>query len=261
MTVENVPTTCEQIKAVLEALSSADVSSTARLLAVLEAIGVSDRTELQRLLAVSDRMVRHARKQVAGNILPPSGNRLPETGCHSGNQLPQERKQIAAPETGCRKQVAGLARAHKESLRDTLTSEGKKESPLPPAGGSWDDEISRLYEQHANVSVLDGKVVLHNGTRAFWLEQFGGDEQRLDLALIEAGCAVQRNSRQPLEAQVSRTLARLAGDKRDRDARYAAAAKSRTAPAPRVTNPRGTVEPGPLGRLLRQKMQAQETVQ
>jgi uncharacterized protein YdaU (DUF1376 family) len=64
-----------------------------------------------------------------------------------------------------------------------------------------------------------GELVLRNGLKAFWLDQFGGDEIRLDLALKQAAGYVQENSRRPLEAQVSAQLGRIAGDRHDRDRR------------------------------------------
>jgi hypothetical protein len=59
---------------------------------------------------------------------------------------------------------------------------------------------------------------------------FGGDSGALDLALVEAAAYVQANSSRPLLVQVRAQLARRARDKRERDARYAAAARERQAP-------------------------------
>jgi hypothetical protein len=50
------------------------------------------------------------------------------------------------------------------------------------------------------------------------------------LALVEAAAYVQANSSRPLLVQVRAQLARRARDKRERDARYAAAARERQAP-------------------------------
>lgn len=70
---------------------------------------------------------------------------------------------------------------------------------------------------------------LLNGLRAFWVEQFEGDAERLDLALIQVAGFVQPNSSRPLESQVSAQLARIVADKRDRDARYQRAASGKAA--------------------------------
>ena len=83
--MSNMTLTDDEIKAVLRSLPN-EISSTARLVAILEKLGITD-TQLQAELAgVSDRMVRHARKQIAGV----DGNRLPkpETDCRDGNRLP-----------------------------------------------------------------------------------------------------------------------------------------------------------------------------
>lgn len=79
-----------------------------------------------------------------------------------------------------------------------------------------------------------GRIVLRNGLRAFWLERFDGDAERLELGLITAAAYVQPNSIRPLEAQVSAQLARQVADRRDRDRRYAAAAASRSRGETRV---------------------------
>ena len=70
-----------------------------------------------------------------------------------------------------------------------------------------------------------GQLKLFGSLKDFWLEEFGGDEKLLQLALIQAAAYVQPNSFKPLESQVSAQLARRACDKRDKDARYALAVK------------------------------------
>ena len=69
-----------------------------------------------------------------------------------------------------------------------------------------------------------GRVNLVNGVRAEWLERFGGDENRLEIALISMSGNLKVNSHIPYEAQIEAGLARLAGEKLDRDKRYAKAA-------------------------------------
>lgn len=94
------------------------------------------------------------------------------------------------------------------------SSQEKKNSPLTPLGG---------FER---VEIADGTIRLAADLRAFWTEKLGSAE-RLDLALIEALPNLNTLSRLPLEAQLGRLLARTAGEKLDRDSRYAAAVKSR----------------------------------
>lgn len=67
--------------------------------------------------------------------------------------------------------------------------------------------------------------------RAYWLDRFEGDAERLELGLIQAAGFVQPNSQRPLEAQVSSQLARQCSEKRDRDKRYAKAVADRGAQA------------------------------
>jgi len=80
-------------------------------------------------------------------------------------------------------------------------------------------------DDHERVRFSNGKIELFNGMRAYWLERFEGDSERLELGLIQAAGFVQPNSVKPLEAQVSAQLARQCSDKRDRDKRYADTAR------------------------------------
>lgn len=73
------------------------------------------------------------------------------------------------------------------------------------------------------VDFSNGKVTLFNGVRAGWVERFGGDEDALDLALIEAAGCIQRNSPASLKLQVERKLANIARDKSTREQNYAKA--------------------------------------
>jgi hypothetical protein len=88
------------------------------------------------------------------------------------------------------------------------------------------EEKSPFYPQSdgERVTFENGRLELKNGLRQFWLEQFG-DEQLLNLAVIQAAGYVQPNSMKPLEAQVSAQLARKVADMREKDARYAKAVK------------------------------------
>lgn len=76
----------------------------------------------------------------------------------------------------------------------------------------------------SRVQIVDAQIRIVDDLWAFWLERFGGDAGRLDLALIEVAGRIQPNSSRPLEAQVSSQLARIAAERHDRDRRYAAAA-------------------------------------
>lgn len=107
------------------------------------------------------------------------------------------------------------------------------EKPTRQSGSDyWSKAINPEPEPEHKTVTLDasGKPILHNGTRAHWLEKFGGDDERLDLALEQAKGWIQPNSSRPLEAQVSAQLARTLAEKLDRDQRYERAA-AKAAPA------------------------------
>lgn len=103
--------------------------------------------------------------------------------------------------------------------------------PTPSATGtaiatrSWDDDVAA--HQHKTITIENGRPILHNGTHAYWLEMFGDDEKRLELALVDAMGSVQKNSRQDPAIQISRRLAQIAGQKHDQDQRYQSAVKSK----------------------------------
>jgi hypothetical protein len=100
-------------------------------------------------------------------------------------------------------------------------------SPLTPLGAKKDEPrpvASKPKCDPEGVRIERGTITLDDGNREFWLEMFGGDGERLDLALIQAFAYVQPNSPRPLAAQVGAQLARYAADRRDRDRRYQAAA-------------------------------------
>lgn len=111
-----------------------------------------------------------------------------------------------------------ILRAKREEKR---REEIKEDSPVVP----------KTFDGYERVRIVDGRLELFNGLKAFWLEKFGNDEARLDLALIEALPNLNANSRTPLEAQVGRLLARVAGDKLDRDRRYASAVAAKATAA------------------------------
>lgn len=112
-------------------------------------------------------------------------------------------------------------------------------SPLPPKGGvtNWKTAFADPDLKCGVERAVDGSIHLVSGTRQFWLDQFGGDEARLDLALIETSGRVQPNSATSIKLQVERALARIAGEKHDKDQRYAAAVKAKPAPAAAGASP------------------------
>jgi hypothetical protein len=65
-----------------------------------------------------------------------------------------------------------------------------------------------------------GLVQLVNGVRLHWVEQFGGDEQALDLALKQAANYIQPNAYKPIKTQVEAQLAGMVRTERERTKRY-----------------------------------------
>lgn len=114
-----------------------------------------------------------------------------------------------------------------ESDRRIEDKKKKKESPLPPKGELHDLNSAFLHPSYSEgISVdAEGGVKLVNGTRAYWLKLFDGDELALDLATKEAAGSIQHNSSKPLKPQIERVLAKIARETRDRDKRYAKASE------------------------------------
>lgn len=116
--------------------------------------------------------------------------------------------------------------------RDSVPIQDKKPdvSAAPADGRSfWAAALNSQAHKHQDVLFQNGKLTLLNGTRVDWLKRFSGDEERLDLALIQIAPVLQPNSNRPLTAQVDSQLARIAGEKRDRDVRYNQAATANKA--------------------------------
>jgi hypothetical protein len=83
--------------------------------------------------------------------------------------------------------------------------------PQDPYAQVWRDE--------------NGRLVLSDEYRADWVNRFGGDAARLELAITQAEGYLQPNNRtKSLDVQLASQLARIVAEKRDRDTRYASAA-------------------------------------
>lgn len=211
-------------------LKNAQGCVTDKVVTLLADLGV-DNLGISETLGISIRAVQKSRKrspvadaselQDASQSSPAHGvtnSRTPEA-----NSSSHDVHGIANSRTPTPRAPAGITtRATKDFLRKESYQEVKQEPPLVPQGGKKDD----LQPTHERVKFADGRLTLFNGLRQFWLERFDNDADRLDLALIQAAGFVQPHSTRPLEAQVSSQLARSAADKRDRDKRYAAAAKA-----------------------------------
>jgi len=103
----------------------------------------------------------------------------------------------------------------------------------------WSEAIGHGAHHHDGGVRMDGeRIVLVNGTRAEWLEKFDGDENRLDLALLQVAGFIQPNSSRPLSAQVSSQLARIAGQRHDQTIRYEATRAKAQRAGPQQTGKR-----------------------
>jgi hypothetical protein len=120
------------------------------------------------------------------------------------------------------------------STKDTILP--KKEPLNPQTGNSMTAAQIEMKnalvpkDDYQPVAVVDGKLVLYNGTRTLWLEKFGGDEERLELALIEAQGSLQTYGNRSIAVQVNAKLANIVARKRDGDKRYKAAVDSKSMP-------------------------------
>lgn len=105
---------------------------------------------------------------------------------------------------------------------DTEQIQSRAESdqiiPPTPQGGEAEDQAEPVV-------LKNGMLSLNNRLWTTWVDIFKGDKGRLILALTEVAGRIQPNSSRPLEAQVSSQLARIAGDRHDRDRRYDSAVK------------------------------------
>lgn len=169
------------------------------------------------------------------------------------------------PPTDAEPKSNGRSTDVQRTLNHTDTDTEEEKSPKPPAGASDDmpdhvkpvsnwSNVFATEQAHEGVRIEAGSIVLVNGTRAEWLERFGGDAEGLDLALIQIAGQIQPNSRShSVEQQTSRHLAKIVQERRDRDRRYrdvaaanAAAGKSWNAPK---TGPERVKEIMKFGRM------------
>ena len=105
---------------------------------------------------------------------------------------------------------------------------GERGLTAAPSTGKDQNKNDVENDQHT-AEFENGVLVVNDKMRDHWLPAFGGDRQRFDWALQEVAGFIDLFGVRPLAAQVNSLLARKAGDKRDRDQRYAAAVKTNNA--------------------------------
>lgn len=108
---------------------------------------------------------------------------------------------------------------------------------------SFDKKIdsSATQEEESRVWIKDGQIKLCDQLNQFWLKEFLGDQDSLNLGLLQIAAYVQPNSVHGLEKQVSSQLARICRDRREKDQRYKNAANPKQAPS-KTNNDRGWVK-------------------
>jgi uncharacterized protein YdaU (DUF1376 family) len=85
--------------------------------------------------------------------------------------------------------------------------------------------VDGAFDVNEGVTIEAGMPVLHNGTRAKWLEQFDGNEKLLDLTLTAIARYIQPESTRPIKIQVESQLADRVRSELKQDARYDRAVK------------------------------------
>jgi hypothetical protein len=152
----------------------------------------------------------------------------------SRNLRPGGHPQSAATLAAC---TAATLAATGAATKGTVTEPSIEPTPKPPQGAStnasqidWRTAFA-TKDDHAGIEVTEnGDLVLVNGTRQHWLEEFGNDERALGNALREAHAAVNEGSRKSLKVQVEATLARIVRDMTSRQKNYLAAAAAKAEP-------------------------------
>lgn len=210
--MQNLGAVCDQIKAVAQAC---DGTPTAKFIAVLIAAGVTDTKQIADILGIKVRAVQAAKKRTT--VRAPRCASATECAQHSAPA--HQNAPECAPE--CVSEPRAPARIETPSGLLPHEDIGLESPPSPSNVQPVTDWRSAFgADDNHGVQFSNGRLTLVNGTRAFWLEQFGGDETALNLALIEAAGSIQRGSNAGLKLQVERKLANIARDTRDRDKRY-----------------------------------------
>jgi len=234
------------MRELLESLMAKGLSSTAKLIAVLEAAGVTDRAEIERITECKASTVRENVRalRAAGN---PSAMEIQRQKSITSDGNPAQRQKSSAgnPSNSVQRWNSSASRARgvepNPTTVEVVSNVSNNPSPIPPYSPPLVPSPPKRCNPDGVTWDASSKTIrLDDGNRAFWLDLFEGDADRLDLALIEAAGAIQPNSRQLLALQVGRSLSRIVADRKDRDRRYAKAASSKQA-EPRKPKPGGVM--------------------
>lgn len=218
--------------------SQSKLSNPAKLLAAfMEASNVWDSRELSQLTGVPLRTIQRLKLECATHGVNEANG---TSATHGVTGVTENAKDATHGVTGGATSAThgassddGIARAYKESLRDKNLPK-RLDSPLFPP------------DPYAQASIDEnGRLVLTDKFRSDWLDRFGGDATRFDLALVQAQGYLQPNNRtKSLEVQLSAQLARIAADKHDRDSRYARASEQKASAPRQLTAKEAKIERG-----------------
>jgi hypothetical protein len=183
--------------------------------------------------AYEERKAAKAAAAATQETHPVKAGDLPkETSTPKAGEFPKPTRLERAPSQTGHPPKAGATHPPKAGTDPVSIREKEKIPLLSPKPNFWQNALNPSHD----VLYEDGKLTLVNGMRVTWLEEFGGDEKDLELALRRAAQYVQPNGNKTLEVQVNGQLSRIIQEKRDKDRRYAAAA-AKNAPAKKPFKP------------------------
>lgn len=88
------------------------------------------------------------------------------------------------------------------------------------------EQILQIDNPRNEIRIEGERIILEGSRRKYWLEQFGGDAERLELSLLQAVPYIREDGRRSIPVQVEAQLGRQVAEIKDRDKRYGAAAKA-----------------------------------
>ena len=173
-----------------------------------------EKTRFQMALPTVSDALRVATQSTLAVQAEQVADRLTVQGSHTGKGSQPDGAATQATQTSHTVHPRVATQATSIQERDSRPIQDKKGGRPSEAKNLWQEALN----PHADdVVLIDGKPTLLNGQRVHWLELFGGNEQRLDLALVQIAPYVQQNNNRPLQAQVASQLARIIGGKMDRE--------------------------------------------
>ncbi len=157
---------------------------------------------------------------------------------------PDDEGQAKGPDLGTQKASNGqatgniLRKDNKDNNNTPISARAVDRASQDRGKDYWSKamEVPGAYNPSEGVFRDPGTGVLQlvNGVRALWVERFGGDEQALDLALIQAAPYVKPNGAHPVRTQVEAQLAKQLSWKAERDKKSSKPTPASTSLAARI---------------------------